>query len=113
MSKNTDKLENIIYQSSRWIVFGCITPIAYIIIAHLLFISDKITFDNILWCAIGIIVTVCFAWWFWALRVIMMIGLITGKAKKDLTTAIDDVKMIKQEVKEQNELLKENIKNKK
>ena len=42
-----------------------------------------------------------------------MIGLITGQAKKDLTTAIDDVKLIKQEVKEQNELLKENIKNKK
>jgi uncharacterized membrane protein len=113
MSQNTDKLEKIIRQSSRWIIFGCISPIAYIVIAHLMFVSDWVSFDNIVWCASGILVIVCFIWWFWTLKVIMMIGVITGQAKKDLTTAIDDVKMIKQEVEESNNLFKEIIKNKK
>ena len=40
----------------------------------------------------------------------MTIGLITGKAKKDLTNAIDDVRMIKQDVEETNKLFKEIVK---
>lgn len=113
MCQDTDKLEKVIHQSSRWIIFGCISPIAYIVIAHLMLVADWVSFESIVWCASGILVSVCFVWWFWTLKVIMMIGLISGKAKKDLTTAIDDVRMIKQEVEESNNLFKEIIKNRK
>lgn len=110
MSKNTDKLDRIIHQSSRWIIFGCVSPILYVLGAHLALYHELVSFDKVYWCALGIAAFICLVWWFWALRVIMTIGLITGKAKKDLTNAIDDVRMIKQDVEETNQLFKEIVK---
>ena len=110
MSKNTDKLEKIIHQSSRWVIFGCVAPVIYVAGAHIAIFNDWISFDKAYWCALGIAAFICLIWWFWALKVIMTIGAITTKAKKDLTSAIDDVRMIKQDVEETNKLFKEIVK---
>lgn len=110
MSKNTDKLDKIIHQSSRWIIFGSLSPILYVAGAHIALLNDLVDFDKVYWCALGVAAFICLIWWFWALRVIMTIGAITSKAKKDLTTTIDDVRMIKQDVEETNKLFKEIVK---
>lgn len=103
-----EETDKIIKQSSRWIIFGAVAPIAYVLMVHtLLFISvGYFTFANMFYCALGITAFVFLAWWFWALMTIIRVVKMTDRANKDLTETINSVTIIKKEVEETNKLLR-------
>lgn len=102
MSDNDAEVYRIIKQSSKWIIFGVLSPIVYMLVAHVVMFVDssQIALDTLIWCAAGLLGIVMLVWWFWALRTIMLVASMTNRANRDLTETVKNVSIIKDEVKE-------------
>jgi hypothetical protein len=102
MQQTSKDIEKIIEQSNRWIKFGLTFPVIFIVIAMILNMYQVVNLLHVAYVAAGISGVVCFAWWFWALRVIVKMGELNKHARDDLTEVAKDVKMMTREVREAN-----------
>lgn len=102
MQQTSKDIEKIIEQSNRWIKFGLTFPVIFIVIAMILNMYQVVNLLHVAYVAAGISGVVCFAWWFWALRVIVKMGELNKHAREDLTEVAKDVKMMTREVREAN-----------
>jgi len=97
---DNEKLIETVNDSNRWMIFGGVSPILFTLLFGILFYSNILKADQIIYVAIAFAVVVCFVWWFWVLKVIVALSQLNLKANKDLTEMRDDVKIIAHEVRE-------------
>jgi len=100
MENAEKKIQETISESNKWMIFGALSPVFFLLLFGILFYFNIVDITYIVYVAVAFAIVICFVWWFWALKVIVEMSELNLQANKDLTEMREDVKIIAHEVRE-------------
>jgi chromate transport protein ChrA len=65
-----EKLKKIKKQAKLWLLFGCISPIMFLLIAIAYYGISNSTIPSILYTSWVVFITISLIWWAWVIKVV-------------------------------------------
>ena len=91
---------SVFYQASLWIRFVKISPILILSLSGVLYLSGFRSWELLIDTLLVFSLITCIFWWFWVVFTIMVIARALEKSKISLQDIMEDVKSVKDDIKD-------------
>jgi hypothetical protein len=93
-------VSSVFYQASLWIRFVKISPILILSLSGVLYLSGFRSWELLIDTLLVFSLITCIFWWFWVVFTIMVIARALEKSKISLQDIMEDVKSVKDDIKD-------------